>query len=249
VVHQIKNAVRLNTGSASVQDAHEPCRACCMPRPSKDRDAVSLAVRTHSAHGREPGGWAAFVLLSGPPSVPRILLRGRMQLCDSNVEGSNQPFHRPAAMFPFHRLKPMDFKTGEAFVNRCRTSSQDLALRALRKIIASHGALSACCVLTGPERPLPPLRATLASHGLMHAAEREFFREVVRDAAARLGIATEMVKEKDLPALAKRLPGTEASRRATLGAFGKQVGRPWAQDEKLAAVPAWFGLAGVSGRG
>ena len=73
--------------------------------------------------------------------------------------------------------------------------------------------------------------------------ERDFYREVVREAAARLGIATEMVKEKDLPVLAKRLPGTEASRRQTLSAFGKQVGPPWAQDEKLAATAAWCGLA------
>jgi hypothetical protein len=76
----------------------------------------------------------------------------------------------------------------------------------------------------------------------MHAAEREFYR-AVRDAAARRGVVTEMVKEKDLPALAERLPGTEATRRDALNAFGKQVGPPWAQDEKFAATAAWFGLA------
>jgi hypothetical protein len=214
-----------------------------MTRRSNARNPVALAVRTHSAHGLEPGGWAAYVVLGGPASEPSILLRGRMQLCDPKVEGSNQPFHRAAAMFPFHRSKPMDFKTGEAFVKRCTKSSQDLAARALKEIVASHGTPRACCVLTGPERPLPPLRAILASHGLMHAAERDFYREAVRDAAVALGIATETIKEKDLPALAKRLPGTDASRRTTLNAFGKQVGRPWAQDEKLAAIAAWSGLA------
>jgi hypothetical protein len=214
-----------------------------MTRQSKDRSAVSLAVRTHSAHGLDQGGWAAYVVLGGPASEPRILFRGRMQLCDSKVEGSNQPFHRVGATFPFHRAEPMDFRTGETFIKRCRKSSQDLAGRALKKILASHGALNVCCVLTGPERLLPPLRAILASHGLMHAAEREFYREAVRDAAVRMGIATEMVKEKDIPALSKRLPGTEASRRATLSAFGKQVGSPWAQDEKFAATAAWYGLA------
>jgi hypothetical protein len=166
-----------------------------------------------------------------------------MQLCDSKVEGSNQPFHLVGATFPFHHAEPMDFKSGEAFIERCRKSSQDLAGRALEEIISAHGALNACCVLTGPERPLPPLRAILASHGLMHAAERDFYREAVRDAAVRRGVATEMVKEKGLPALAERLPGTEASRRDAFNAFGKQVGAPWAQDEKFAATAAWFGLA------
>lgn len=165
-----------------------------------------------------------------------------MQLCDSKVEGSNQPFHRVGATFPFHRAEPMDFKSGEAFIKRCRKSSQDLAGRALEEIISTYGVLKTCCVLTGPQRPLPPLRAILASHGLMHAAEREFYRDAVREAAVQRGIVTKMVKEKDLPALARRLPRTEASRRNTLKAFGKQIGSPWAQDEKFAAMAAWFGL-------
>jgi len=175
-------------------------------------------------------------------SDPSLLIRGRMQLYDAKVEGSNQPFHRVGATFPFQHTEPMDFESGEAFIERCAKSSQDLAGRALEEIIAAHGALNACRVLTGPERPLPPLRAILASHGLMHAAEREFYRRAVREAAVRRGIATEMVKERDLPALAERLPGTEASRRDALSAFGKQVGPPWAQDERFAATAAWLGL-------
>jgi len=137
----------------------------------------------------------------------------------------------------------MDLKSGEAFIKRCVKSSQDLAGRALEEIISTYGALRGCCVLTGPARPLPPLRAFLASHALQHAAERDFYREAVRDAAVRKGIATEMVIEKDLSTLAERLPGTEAGRRETLSAYGKLVGSPWRQDEKFAATAAWFGLA------
>ena len=206
------------------------------------RGAVSVGVRTHSAHGSDEGGWATYVVLGGRTAEPSILFRGRMQLRDSKVEGSNQPFHRVGATFPFHRTKPMDLKAGEAFIKRCRNFSQELAGRALAEIVSTYGALKTCCVLTGPDRPLPPLSAILASHGLMHAAEREFFREVVREAAEQRGIETIKVKEKDLPALARRLPGTEASRRDTLKAFGKQIGSPWAQDEKFAAIAAWLGL-------
>lgn len=207
--------------------------------------AASLGVRTHSAHGSEQGGWAAYVVLSGQVSDPIIVARGRMQLCDPKVEGSNQPFHRVGATFPFHKAKPMDFKSAEAFIRRCRKSSQDLADRALKEIISTYGALKSCRILTGAERPLPPLRAILTSHGLMHVAEREFYREAMREASLQKKIATEMVLERDLPTLAKRLPGTEASRRNILNALGKQVGTPWAQDEKFAAMAAWFGLGQV----
>jgi len=204
---------------------------------------VSVGVRTHSAHGNEEGGWATYVVLGGQASEPRILFRGRMQLCDSKVEGSNQPFHRAGVTFPFHRSEPMDFETAAAFIERCTKSSQDLAGRALKEIATTHGAVKACCVVTGRDRSLPPLRGILASHGMMHAAEREFFRDAVRDAAVQRGIATQLVRDKDLPALARRLPGTDASRRDTLKALGKQVGSPWAQDEKFAATAAWLGLA------
>jgi hypothetical protein len=214
-----------------------------MTARSSDPGAVALGVRTHSAHGDEAGGWAAYIVLGGPLSDPRLLVRGRMQLCDSAVEGSNQPFHRAASTFPFHRSEPMDLDAGGAFIERCRSSSLDLAGRALDEIIATHGALNGCCVLTGPARDLPPLGAIVAKHALQHAAEREFFREAVREAALRRGIATRMVIEKDLPKLAEQLPGSETSRRATLSAHGKLVGSPWGQDEKFAATAAWLGLA------
>jgi hypothetical protein len=214
-----------------------------MTEHSRDHGAVAVGVRTHSAHGREEGGWATYVVLAGPISGPSLLSRGRMQLCDAEVEGSNQPFHRVGATFPFQHTEPMDFESGQAFIARCRQSSENLAGRALEEILSAHGALKGCCVLTGPPRPLPPLGAILASHALMHAAEREFYPEAVRHAAVRRGMATEMVNERDLAALAERLPGTQASRRDALTAFGRQVGSPWAQDEKIAATAAWLGLA------
>ncbi len=203
---------------------------------SNEPGAIAVGVRTHSAHGEEEGGWAAYVVLGGPVSEPIILSRGRMQLCDRAIEGSEQPFHHAALM---------DLRAGEAHVERCRASSEGLAEQALEEIIATHGALESCRVLTGPARALPPLTAILAKHALQHAAEREFYREAVRAAAVRKGIATELVVEKAIPTLAGRLPGTEASRRERIGAYGKRVGSPWGQDEKLSTTAAWIGLAAL----
>ena len=197
---------------------------------SKDLEGArraALGVRTHS-------GWAAYVVLGGAPSEPSILLRGLMQLCDPKIEGSKQPFHH---------AEPLSFDAAETFLGRCRTSSRALADRAIGEVVKMHGELKACCILTASGRSPPPLRAILASHALIHAAEGEFYREVVRDAADERGIPTEFLKEREMPALADRLPGNEASRREVLNAFGKKVGSPWRQDEKLAAMAAWFGLA------
>jgi hypothetical protein len=191
------------------------------------KPSVALGARTHS-------GWAAYVVLSGETSAPRILFRGVMQLCDPKIQGSKQPFHH---------AEPMPFKEAEAFIQKCKKSSQSLADQALDEIAAAHGVLKGCCILTASGRPLPDLRAILASHALIHSAEGEFYREVIRNAAQQKGVATEMIRERDMQTLAERLPGTETSRRETLTAFGKQMGSPWRQDEKLAAMAAWFVLA------
>ena len=209
-----------------------------MTEHSKDRRASgALGVRTHS-------GWAAYVVLGGKTSEPNILSRGLMQLCDSKLEGAKQPYHH-AEMMPF--------KSAEAFIARCRVSSGEMADEAFRQIITNHGTLRGCCILTASGRPLPALQSILASHALIHAAEGAFYREIVRDAAARRGVTTEMIKEKDISTLAERLPGTETSRRDLLTAFGKKVGSPWRQDEKLAATAAWLALAvrqsRIGGRG
>jgi hypothetical protein len=188
---------------------------------------AALGVRAHS-------GWAAYVVLGGDVQAPSILGRGVMRLCDPKIEGSKQPFHH---------AEPMSFRAAEEFIGRCRASSQALADRALDSIVLAHGRLRGCCVLTASGRPLPPLRETLASHALIHAAEGEFYRDVVSSAAARREIPSERVREKELPESSERLPGNERTRRETLETFGKLVGSPWRQDEKLSAMAAWFALS------
>jgi hypothetical protein len=157
-----------------------------------------------------------------------------MTLCDPTIDGSKQPFHH---------AEPMPFATAEQFIERCRASSQALADRAMDSIVSSHGRLRGCCVLTASGRPLPLLREILASHALIHAAEGEFYRDVVSGAAGRKHIPTERVREKELPELSEQLPVNERMRREALERFGKKVGSPWRQDEKLAAMAAWFALS------
>jgi hypothetical protein len=197
---------------------------------SKDRNpasSVALGVRAHS-------GWAAYVVLSGVVAAPDIRVRGIMQLCDPSIEGSKQPFHH---------AEPMSFGAAEKFIGRCKESSLRLAERAFNQIVSANGNLSGCCMLTASGRPLPGLREILASHALIHAAEGEFYRDVVGATAAQRGIPSERLRERDIAVSADRLPGNERTRNERLTSFGKQVGAPWRQDEKLAALAAWFALA------
>ena len=193
---------------------------------------AALGVRAHS-------GWAAYVVLGGKIDTPQILMRGRMELCDVSINGSKQPFHE---------AEPMPFDEGSRFIARCSKATAALADKALAQILREVSPLAACFVLTASGRALPELRAILASHALIHAAEGEFYRDAVVAACARSKIPTERVRERDIDAAADRLPGNQAARRQRLDAFGKQVGTPWRQDEKLSALAAWLALASKPSR-
>ena len=193
---------------------------------------AALGVRAHS-------GWAAFVVLGGTVAAPEILKRGRMELCDASIKGSKQPFHE---------AEPLPFDEGSRFIARCSKATAALADKALAQIQSEVSPLGACCILTASGRALPDLRAILASHALIHAAEGEFYRDAVAEACSRSRIPTERMRERDIDAAADRLPGSEAARRQRLDAFGKQVGTPWRQDEKLSALAAWLALASKPSR-
>lgn len=206
------------------------CQISSMTGRSKvpdGRGRAALGVRAHS-------GWAAYVVLGGKIDAPEILKRGRMELCDASIKGSKQPFHE---------AEPLPFEEGSRFIARCSKATAALADKAIAQIQSEVTPLAACCILTASGRALPELRAILASHALIHAAEGEFYRDAVAGACTRSNIPAERLRERDIDAAAERLPGNEAARRQRLAAFGKEVGTPWRQDEKLSALAAWLALA------
>lgn len=181
---------------------------------------AALGVRSHS-------GWAAYVVLSGNPKAPDIIARGRMELCERYKQ-------------PFHEAEPMAFARAEKFIAACRAVTAKLANEALKDI----GPVSGCCILTASGRPLPDLKSILASHALIHAAEGEFYRDALAESCARVGIAVKRVRERDVVHEAEHLPAW----RERIAGFGRELGAPWTQDEKLSALGAWLVLAAKPSR-
>jgi len=206
------------------------CQACIMTGHSK-LPRTALGVRAHT-------GWSAYVILRGHPGAPELVRRGRMELCDPADENAKMLFHAAEAM-PFPRA--------QRHIDDCRKSAAKLADRALATILKESGPLAGCCILSASGKPLPDLKTILASHALIHSAEGEFYRNAIADACARHNIAVQRVRDRDMVDATHVLPGSEAQRRDRLIAFGKHVGSPWTQDEKLSALGAWLVLAaGVS---
>ena len=203
-----------------------------MAGTAKSRKAA-LGFRTHS-------GWASAILAAGRGSMIEILDRRQFALCDSEVEGSKQPFHA---------AEPMPIVQAESHLALCRNATAVLAQEAIetaRTICERQSVrLSGICVITASGRTLPDLAAILASHALIHAAEGEFYRDALQEAAKALDVKTTRLKAADaLAHVAEQLDTGEAAVTKALTELGKTIGRPWTSDEKLATLAAWSLLAG-----
>lgn len=180
---------------------------------------ATLGLRAHS-------GWAAYILLQGSAAAPEIVARGRLELC-AGAE----------TRMLYHAAEPMAFARAERFVAECRAATAALADKAL----AALGPIARCCILTASGRPLPDLEAILASHALIHAAEGAFYRDALGEACGRAGIAVRRIRERDVAEEADNILCKDYRER--LAGFGKRMGVPWTQDEKLSALGAWLVMA------
>ena len=189
---------------------------------------AALGFRTHS-------GWASAVLAAGRGDVIEILDRRYVALCDSANPGTKQPFHA---------AEPMPFAQAESHIALCRKNSGRLAREAvgaaLRLCQQKDLRLVGVCVIAASGRPLPDLRAILASHALIHAAEGEFYRDAIVEAAKALGVKTARLKEVDaLSLVSQQTDIGQSALIKKLVEMKKTAGKPWGADEKLATLAAW----------
>jgi hypothetical protein len=188
----------------------------------------ALGFRSHS-------GWAALVAVAGPAMEPAVVVRRRVELS------------RKTPRQPFHAAEGRPFAAAEALIRRATDEATTLAERGVEAAIAQLRAAGhepvAGGLLLAAGRPLPGLRDVLASHALIHAAEGELFRDVLRQASRRYGLRVTEVREKDLEEQAARsLKRSPAELARRLAEWGKALGPPWTQDEKRAALVAWLAL-------
>jgi hypothetical protein len=181
---------------------------------------TALGFRAHS-------GWAALVAVAGASDAPRILDRRRIITADPEIPGSKQPYHAAAGL---------PLAQAGTLIDQAIRSSRALALEAITAAIKSLRSrdhdVTACAVLLGSGKPLPPLEKILAAHPLLHTAEGQMFRDVLLWAARECGLPVIGIPEKTLdPVSLKRNDG-----------LGKLIGPPWTQDQKYATIAALTAL-------
>jgi len=186
---------------------------------------ATFGIRVHS-------GWAVIVCVSGDPAAPSVVNRRRIVIIEQAMEGAKQPYHF---------VESLGKTQAERHLERCAAVAQCLALQSIRTMLddvsAANHRVVGCGMLLASGRPLPALPNILASHALVHAAEGEFFRKVVREACESCHIPVTGIREGELNKQADAIFGKGAARmRQHISELGKSVGSPWTQDEKIATL-------------
>jgi len=183
---------------------------------------------------RVKSGWAAAVLLTGPARSPRLCDALRIDLSDTQLPETRQPYH--AAM---GKLETDNEKINRrVHVVRCITE------RSIATLLASHrqnGYTIRRAALVVGSQVDPDSIAN--PHIRAHAFEGRLFRSVLEESLQAHRIRTDVLIERDAYARAAaqlKQSGDDVRRVIqNLGRFGKA---PWRAEQKLAALAAWLAL-------
>ncbi|HSZ52962.1 MAG TPA: hypothetical protein VK801_15450 [Caulobacteraceae bacterium] len=194
---------------------------------------VVLGFRPHTY-------WTAVVAVAGEVGQPEVIRRARLEFAEGDTR---LVYHRAATMAPDAAARWV-----ETVRSRTREAA-GLALAPLLQDMATEGyAVARAVVPRGGGRVPNRLDEIVRSHSAQHAAEGEFYRDVVADACGDAGLAVTRLVERELHALAADLLGERVEVvKERLQTLGRTLGPPWSEDQRLAMLAAWVGLAGEKG--
>ena len=161
-------------------------------------------------------GWAACVVASGSLARPAIAARERIELLDA------------AERFVFHRAAELPLADAETWIATVRAKALAAATRALAHLVEAYGDVTACAIVA-KRGTIGALAAVLAAHATIHGAESCFYRDIL---TAAVTVPVRVIA-----------PSSLDPRSPAVAAAGALVGRPWAMDQKLAALAAWHVLS------
>ncbi len=180
-------------------------------------------------------GRAIAVVLGGPVKSPTVWKRAELVLSDPKKPDIWQPYH-PVMDLPWEQAQ--EKVRGVAKGVRAKAAEGFGAL--VREVRAAGFELRGAGIVSGgsvdPEKIGNP-------HIRAHAAEGRLYREAVESGADACGVPRRWFSEKTLYEQAASAIGCSASvMKNRVAALGQKIVKPWAADEKLAALAAWVVL-------
>jgi hypothetical protein len=178
-------------------------------------------------------------VVAGSVAQPEVLLRGRVELGDPsgrvrrNVYQSARGLEPSAAAGLVEAAERIAAEQASQAIERTLQEASDVGVR-----------VGSCAVVVGRLPGGARLDSILASHALAHAAEGRLYQRALEHGAESRGLHAVAIPKRSIweeGEVAFGIAGEELHRR--IDELRREIGPPWAEDQKLAALAAWIALA------
>jgi hypothetical protein len=177
-------------------------------------------------------------VVAGGIDRPAILFRGRADLSDPSERVRKNAYQASRALEPAAAAELIEA------AERIAAEQAATALERTVRQAADEGSLLHSCAVVVGASGQPRLESILASHALAHAAEGRLYQGALLQGAESCGLKAIAVPKKSIwEQGAAALGVAQAELRQWIDELRREVGPPWAEDQKLAALAAWIALA------
>jgi len=177
-------------------------------------------------------------VVAGGVAQPEVVFRGRAELGDPAGRVRRNAYQAARS------LKPAE---AAVLVEAAEQIAAEQAAAALERTVreaADEGAVVRSCAVVVGTFPGARLESILASHALAHAAEGRLYQGALLQGAESRGLDTIAVPKRSIWEQGESALGIGRDElQHWIDQLRREVGPPWAQDQKLAALAAWIALA------
>jgi hypothetical protein len=194
--------------------------------------AAAIGCRAHT-------GWAVLVVVAGTVAQPEVLLRGRVELGDPSGRVRRNVYQS---------ARGLESSAAAGLVEAAERIAVEQASRAIERAVREArdvgGLVGSCAVVVGRLPSGARLESILASHALAHAAEGRLYQRALEQGAGSRGLHSVAIPKRSIWEEAEAAFGVavdDLHRR--IDELRPEIGPPWAEDQKLAALAGWIALA------
>jgi hypothetical protein len=199
--------------------------------PSSGR-AAAVSCRAHT-------GWAALVVVAGEFARPEVVFRGRAELADPRGRVRKNAYHAARTLEPAAAAELV-----EAAARIAAERAAEALERTVHEATGEGASVRSCAVVVGEPAGNARLETILASHALVHAAEGRLYQGALLQGAESCGLDAIAVPKRSIWEQGEAALGVDRDElRQQIDGLRRELGPPWAEDQKLAALAAWIALA------
>jgi hypothetical protein len=178
-------------------------------------------------------------VVAGGAARSDVLFRGRVELGDPTGRVRRNVYQASRALDP---------AAAAVLVEAAERIAAERAAVALERMVREArdegAAVGSCAVVVGTFPAGARLESILASHALAHAAEGRLYQGALLRGAASCGLDAVAVPKRSIWEQGETAFGIGRDElRHWIDQLRQEIGPPWAQDQKLAALAAWIALA------